>query len=40
MVLAGDTGQLQGVADNHQSQRVGRPHVAVWAETAAVMSSG
>ncbi len=28
----------QGVAFNHQGQRVGRPHVASWAETATVLA--
>jgi hypothetical protein len=29
----------RGVAFNHQGQRVGRPHVATWAETAAVLAA-
>jgi hypothetical protein len=29
----------QGVAFNHQGQRVGRPHVASWAETATVLAA-
>jgi hypothetical protein len=29
----------QGVAFNHQGQRVGRPHVATWADTAAVLAA-
>ncbi len=29
----------QGVAFNHQGQRVGRPHVATWAETATVLAA-
>jgi hypothetical protein len=29
----------QGVAFNHQGQRVGRPHVALWADTAAVLAA-
>ncbi len=28
-----------GVAFNHQGQRVGRPHVAAWAETATVLAA-
>lgn len=28
-----------GVAFNHQGQRVGRPHVATWADTAAVLAA-
>jgi hypothetical protein len=28
-----------GVAFNHQGQRVGRPHVATWAETATVLAA-
>ena len=28
----------QGVAFNHQGQRVGRPHVALWADTAVVLA--
>src|SRR4051794_7616280 len=29
----------QGVAFNHQGQRVGRPHVALWADTAVVLAA-
>jgi hypothetical protein len=29
----------QGVAFNHQGQRVGRPHVAIWADTATVLAA-
>jgi hypothetical protein len=29
----------QGVAFNHQGQRVGRPHVAMWADTATVLAA-
>ena len=29
----------QGVAFNHQGQRVGRPHVATWAETSVVLAA-
>ena len=29
----------RGVAYNHQGQRVGRPHVAVWAETETVLAA-
>lgn len=29
----------QGVAFNHQGQRVGRPHVALWADTATVLAA-
>jgi len=29
----------RGVAFNHRGQRVGRPHVATWAETAAVLAA-
>ena len=29
----------QGVAFNHQGQRVGRPHVAAWADTAVVLAA-
>ena len=29
----------RGVALNHQGQRVGRPHVATWAETATVLAA-
>lgn len=29
----------QGVAFNHQGQRVGRPHVATWADTAVVLAA-
>jgi len=29
----------QGVAFNHQGQRVGRPHVATWADTATVLAA-
>jgi DDE family transposase len=29
----------QGVAFNHQGQRVGRPHVAAWAETSTVLAA-
>jgi hypothetical protein len=29
----------RGVAYNHQGQRVGRPHVATWAETATVLAA-
>ncbi len=29
----------QGVAYNHQGQRVGRPHVAIWAETETVLAA-
>jgi hypothetical protein len=29
----------QGVAYNHQGQRVGRPHVATWAETSTVLAA-
>ena len=29
----------RGVAYNHQGQRVGRPHVATWAETEAVLAA-
>jgi hypothetical protein len=29
----------RGVAFNHQGQRVGRPHVATWAETATVLAA-
>jgi hypothetical protein len=29
----------KGVAFNHQGQRVGRPHVATWAETATVLAA-
>jgi hypothetical protein len=29
----------RGVAYNHQGQRVGRPHVAVWAETEVVLAA-
>ena len=31
--------QKRGVAYNHQGQRVGRPHVAAWAETEAVLAA-
>ena len=30
----------RGVAYNHQGQRVGRPHVAAWAETETVLGDG
>src|SRR5262249_25156051 len=30
---------LRGVACNHQGQRVGRPHVAAWAETEIVLAA-
>jgi len=30
----------RGVAYNHQGQRVGRPHVATWAETETVLAAG
>ena len=30
----------RGVAYNHQGQRVGRPHVAAWAETEIVLAAG
>jgi hypothetical protein len=30
----------RGVAYNHQGQRVGRPHVATWAETEVVLAAG
>ncbi|HLQ57110.1 MAG TPA: transposase [Streptosporangiaceae bacterium] len=30
----------RGVAYNHQGQRVGRPHVATWAETEIVLAAG
>jgi hypothetical protein len=30
----------RGVAYNHQGQRVGRPHVATWAETELVLAAG
>src|SRR6185503_6038941 len=29
----------RGVAYNHQGQRVGRPHVATWADTATVLAA-
>ena len=29
----------RGVAYNHQGQRVGRPHVAAWAETEIVLAA-
>ena len=29
----------RGVAYNHQGQRVGRPHVAIWAETEMVLAA-
>jgi hypothetical protein len=29
----------RGVAHNHQGQRVGRPHVATWAETATALAA-
>ena len=29
----------RGVAFNHQGQRVGRPHVATWADTATVLAA-
>ncbi|MGH3284194.1 MAG: hypothetical protein ACRDPD_05845, partial [Streptosporangiaceae bacterium] len=29
----------RGVAYNHQGQRVGRPHVAIWAETETVLAA-
>jgi hypothetical protein len=29
----------RGVANNHQGQRVGRPHVATWAETETVLAA-
>ena len=29
----------QGVAFNHQGQRVGRPHVATWADTSVVLAA-
>jgi hypothetical protein len=29
----------RGVAFNHQGQRVGRPHVACWADTATVLAA-
>jgi hypothetical protein len=29
----------QGVASNHQGQRVGRPHVATWADTSTVLAA-
>src|SRR5215213_896723 len=29
----------RGVAFNHQGQRVGRPHVAIWADTATVLAA-
>jgi hypothetical protein len=29
----------QGVAFNHQGQRVGRPHVAMWADTATMLAA-
>jgi Transposase DDE domain group 1 len=29
----------QGVASNHQGQRVGRPHVATWADTSVVLAA-
>ena len=29
----------RGVAWNHQGQRVGRPHVAAWAETETVLAA-
>src|SRR5689334_8097255 len=31
--------QKRGVAFNHQGQRVGRPHVAAWADTATVLAA-
>ena len=31
--------QKRGVAYNHQGQRVGRPHVAAWAETEIVLAA-
>jgi hypothetical protein len=31
--------QKQGVAFNHQGQRVGRPHVAAWAQTTTVLAA-
>ncbi len=31
--------QKRGVAYNHQGQRVGRPHVATWAETETVLAA-
>jgi hypothetical protein len=31
--------EKRGVAYNHQGQRVGRPHVAAWAETAIVLAA-
>jgi hypothetical protein len=32
-------GHKRGVAFNHQGQRVGRPHVATWAETATALAA-
>jgi len=32
-------GKKRGVAYNHQGQRVGRPHVAAWAETEIVLAA-
>src|SRR4051812_28028797 len=32
-------GRNRGVAFNHQGQRVGRPHVACWADTATVLAA-
>jgi len=32
-------GKKRGVAYNHQGQRVGRPHVATWAETGTVLAA-
>ncbi len=29
----------RGVADNHQGQRVGRPHVAIWAEAGVTLAA-
>jgi hypothetical protein len=31
--------EARGVAYNHQGQRVGRPHVATWAETETVLAA-
>jgi hypothetical protein len=32
-------GKKRGVAYNHQGQRVGRPHVAAWAEAEIVLAA-
>ena len=32
-------GKKRGVAYNHQGQRVGRPHVATWAEAETVLAA-